>query len=188
VAADDRGASASLTRHLLALGHRRIVHLYFSGGHPTRQRRLGFVDAMTEAGLLEPDSLVEDTVGDGPERLDHAEIVRALLGRARPPTAVFAWNDVVAASVIQAASDLGLRVPADLSVVGFNDFIVAQLTSPPLTTVHQPLFEMGREAAHCLIDRIEARRAGGDEQGPTQRLLPAEIVVRGSTAPAPCDP
>lgn len=180
VAADDRGAAAALTRHLIEFGHRRIIHLAFPGGHPTRQRRLGFLDAMAAAGLLRPDSVVEDPVGDGPEELDHRDLVRALLEAPEPPTAVFAWNDVVAASVVQCAAELGVRVPGRLSVVGYNDFVIARLTSPPLTTVHQPLFEMGQEAARCLIDRIEARRAGEDPP-PIQRMLPAEIVVRGSS-------
>jgi LacI family transcriptional regulator len=182
VAADDRGAGAALTRHLIELGHRRIVHLYFAGGHPTQQRRLGFVDAMVEAGLLRDDSVVEDTVGDNPDRLDHGELVRALLDRPEPPTAIFAWNDVVAASVLQCASELGVAVPRRLSVVGFNDTIVAQLTSPPLTTMHQPLFEMGQEAANALVDQIEARRAGRDE-APIQRILPGRIIARASCAP-----
>lgn len=188
VAADDRGAAAEVVRHLCALGHRRIVHVEFVGGEPTRQRRAGFADAMAQVGLLRPDSVVEDTTGDAPDRLDHSALVRDLLGRAEPPTAIFAWNDTVAASIMQCVARLGRRVPHDLSIVGFNDFVIAQLTNPPLTTVRQPLFEMGRTAADLLIDRIERVRHGSTASEPVQRVLPARLVPRESCRPPAPDP
>ena len=85
VSADDRDSAASVVRYLLGLGHRRIVHVHFAGGHPTRQRRLGFIDAMAAAGLDAAEAVVEDTIGDLPDRLDHAPLVRDLLGRRGPP-------------------------------------------------------------------------------------------------------
>jgi LacI family transcriptional regulator len=182
VAADDHAAGASVARYLIGLGHRRIVHAYFAGGHPTRQRRAGFENAMAEAGLLRPDTAIEDTIGDMPGSLDHTPLVRELLSRDERPTAIFAWNDTVAASFVQCATTMGVRVPHDLSVVGFNDFAIAQLTSPPLTTVRQPLFDMGRTAADLLIGRIEGERQGGSVDWPAQRVLSAELVERGSTA------
>ena len=187
VAADDRGASAELTRFLLGLGHRRIVHIHFPFGHPATQRCLGFLDAMGAAGLSnEPSIVVEDRQGDDPSHVDHSDLVRSLFARRSPPTAVYAWNDTVAASVIQSAVRMGMRVPEDLSVVGFNDFTIARLTNPPLTTVREPLVEMGRRATELLIERIERARRGDPELQPVQHVLPTEIVLRESTAPPPC--
>ena len=182
VAADDRGAAVSVVNYLISLGHERIVHIHFAGGHPTHQRRLGFIEAMASAGLLRDDSIIEDTIGDSPNLLDHSPLVQTLLDRPERPTAIFAWNDTVAASIVQCVSARGVRVPEDLSIVGYNDFVHAQLTTPPLTTVRQPLFEMGRDAADLLIDRIEATRAGTESNVPIQHVLPAELVVRQSTA------
>jgi LacI family transcriptional regulator, repressor for deo operon, udp, cdd, tsx, nupC, and nupG len=183
VAADDRGAAAEVVAHLLGLGHRRIAHIALAGGQPTRQRRIGFCEALAAAGLLRPDSVVDDTVGDLPGQVDHSALVRSLLERPEPPTAVFAWNDTVAASVLQSAVRIGVRVPRDLSIVGFNDFVISQLTSPPLTTVRQPLFELGRTAADLLLDRIERARQGETPSEPVQRVLPAHLVWRESSRP-----
>ena len=184
VAADDRGASAELTRHLLALGHHRIVHIHFPFGHPATQRYLGFLDAVTAAGLADqPGSVVEDRQGDGPGQLDHSAMLREILARPEPPTAIYAWNDTVAASIIQAATRLGLRVPEQLSVAGFNDFTIAHLTNPPLTTVRQPFVEMGRTATEVLLDRIERARRGETDFELAQRVLPTRVVIRESTAP-----
>lgn len=183
VSADDRGASANLTRYLLELGHRRIVHIREPFSHPTGERHRGFLDAMADAGFATPDASVVDTQGDGPEHIEHDALVRALLARPAPPTAIFAWNDVVAASILRSAVRFGLRVPDDLSIAGYNDFPVAQLTTPPLTTVRQPLFRMGQLAVELLLQRIQHLRGGGADGALPQRVIRTEVVVRESCAP-----
>jgi len=110
-------------------------------------------------------------------------MLREILARPEPPTAIYAWNDTVAASIIQAATRLGLRVPEQLSVAGFNDFTIAHLTNPPLTTVRQPFVEMGRTATEVLLDRIERARRGETDFELAQRVLPTRVVIRESTAP-----
>jgi len=103
-----------------------------------------------------------------------------LLGLADRPTAVFAANDLMAIATIDAARDLGLRVPQDLSVVGFDDVPEAVAATPPLTTVAQPIQRMGAEAVGLLV-----RLIAGDDAARVHVRLPTRLVERGSTAPAP---
>jgi LacI family transcriptional regulator len=102
----------------------------------------------------------------------------ALLDLARPPTAVFAGSDEIALGVVEAARTRGLRVPQDLSVVGFDDTQAARMASPPLTTVRQPLREMGAVALRAAL-----RLAAGERAESRQVELATELVVRGSSAP-----
>jgi LacI family transcriptional regulator len=105
-----------------------------------------------------------------------------LLDLPQPPTSVFAGNDETAAGVVEAARARGMRVPEDLSVVGFDDTYVARLASPPLTTVRQPLREMGGVALRTAI-----RLAAGEKLDSHHVELATELVVRGSTGPPPGD-
>lgn len=165
------------TRHLLALGHRRIAVV---GGPPdmmcSRARLSGFRAAMEEARAPVCEELI--VAGD----FEHASGValgRALLDRPDRPTAIFACNDMMALGVYEAARLVGLSVPDDLSVVGYDDIPVAEWVGPPLTTIRQPLDEMGRQAAQIALDL--------DESEPTPRVdLAIDLIVRSSTAaPAP---
>ncbi|MGE0214725.1 LacI family DNA-binding transcriptional regulator [Mycolicibacterium sp.] len=164
------------TQHLLALSHRRIAYV---GGPMTaacNQARLhGYRAAMEEAGAEIADGYVrtgeflyDDGVREG----------LALLDLAEPPTAVFAGSDETALGVIEAARSRGLRVPEDLSVVGFDDTQLARLSSPPLTTIRQPLREMGAVALRTAL-----RLAGGEELDSHHVELATHLVERGSTAP-----
>ncbi|MEU4419368.1 LacI family DNA-binding transcriptional regulator [Actinoplanes sp. NPDC024001] len=192
--ADREGARAA-AQHLLDLGHRRIA-IAMNGqhgqygfitdaddlieGHASHQRRLGWFDALKPAG-------VEPVVIRHPiERTqDVRRDARALLERADRPTAVLCFSDGTAVGVLQAADDLGLRVPDDLSVVGFDDGPLAAQLHPPLTTVHQDVEEKGRVAAAALTEAIRRARTG-EPAGPVPHVrLPATLVVRGSTGPAP---
>ena len=113
-----------------------------------------------------------------PARLAALELLR----EPEPPTAILAMSDVLALGALQAAAELGVAVPGELSVVGFDDSPAASLAMPPLTTVAQPHEEKGRVAATWLLDAIKAGR------GPRSRrrlVLPTDLVVRGSTAPPP---
>ncbi len=166
------------TEHLLELGHRRIAYL---GGPPTagcNQARLqGFRGAMEAAGapvlaeyVRHSEFLYDDGLAGG----------AALLDLPEPPTAVFAGSDEVALGVIEAARGRGLRVPDDLSVVGFDDTQVARLASPQLTTVRQPLQAMGGMALRTAL-----RLAAGEKVASHHVELATELVVRGSAAAPP---
>jgi len=164
------------TQHLLGLGHRRIAYV---GGHVTatcNQARLhGFRAAMEAAGAGVPDEFVSTGHFLYQDGIDSGA---ALLDRADPPTAVFAGCDEIAAGVIEAARARGLRVPEDLSVVGFDDTQLARSVSPPLTTVRQPLREMGGVALRTAL-----RLAVGEKLDSHHVELATELVVRHSTAP-----
>jgi DNA-binding LacI/PurR family transcriptional regulator len=101
------------------------------------------------------------------------------------PTAVLAMSDALAAGVVRGAIDAGLRVPADLSVVGFDGVPLGALTEPPLTTVAQPTEHKGELAAQALLRALEPDGAEGEAADPPRTILPAELVVRGTTAPPP---
>jgi LacI family transcriptional regulator len=166
------------TQHLLGLGHRRIA---FVGGllsAACNQARMhGYRAAMEAAGAPVPDPYVRT----GHFRYEDGVALGALvLDLPEPPTAIFAASDETAAGVIEAARARGLRIPEDLSVVGFDDTQVARIASPPLTTVRQPLREMGGVALRTAL-----RLAAGEKLESHHVELATELVVRSSTAPPP---
>jgi len=121
-------------------------------------------------------------IGAAPSTLERgAETFRQLYEAGVRPTAVLAMSDALAIGVLRAARELGLGVPDDLSVVGFDDIDVAPYTDPPLTTVHQPGRRKGDAAMRILIDRLERRPTSGTQQW----SLETRLIVRGSTGPAP---
>jgi LacI family transcriptional regulator len=174
VDADNLNGAALATAHLIGLGHRRIAMIT---GRPdlqsARLREQGFRSAMASAGLAVDETLV--VAGDYHQERAVAA-ARELLHRPDRPTAVFGSNDVSAAAAISVASELGLRVPERLSVVGFDNIPEFALGEPPLTTVEQPIRQMGREAVAMLI-----RLIGGQIPERTHVTLPTRLVVRGST-------
>ena len=172
---DNALGAALAARHLLSLGHSKIAHL--SAGPSQRSvevRRDAFVQAAIEGGGAPPDVRI---IGEGFGRDDAYAAAWALLKEADRPTAIFATNDPLALQVLHAARDLGIRVPEQLSVVGFDDFPVASLLTPPLTTLRQPLERIGDDAVRLLLRQIEGRTTEN------RRLVPPELIVRGSTAP-----
>jgi LacI family transcriptional regulator len=174
-AAHTAGAHQAM-RHLLELGHRRIAAITGPAGWvATEDRRRGYHAALASAGILpEPELEVEADF----EIAGGREAARHLLDLATPPTAIFAFNDNHAIGAIQAARERDLRVPEDLSIVGFDDVEHATIVSPALTTVRQPLAEMGRTAVSLLIRLLERQRFE------TLRVeLGTRLVVRDSTAP-----
>ena len=190
---DDRAGARAAAQHLVDLGHTRIaVMTAVIGGTPgiiehpatearrmkwvSRQRLLGYLDALTPAGI-------EPVVNRQRESDDDEAYVAALglLSAEDRPTAVLCFSDVVASGVYRAAEELGLDVPRDLSVVGFDDSPLARRLRPALTTIHQDITEKGRVAAATLRTAMEHR-------DPTKRHraahveLPTDLVVRDSTA------
>jgi LacI family transcriptional regulator len=172
-AAHSSGATQA-TRHLLSLGHRRIgVIAGPEGWVATRERLRGHHAALAEAGVLPDKSLVRYSNF----RIDGGRAeAAALLGLPDPPTAVFAFNDSMAVGVMQEAAARGLRVPGDCSVVGFDDTVEATVAVPALTTVRQPLAELGRTAVSVLLRQLHNRRFE-----PLRIELETRLVPRDST-------
>lgn len=198
VAIDNAAAAREAVLHLLALGHRAVAIVVEQGpmtwpsdpGHwaelvsrflerpevyPTCVGRLvGYMQALEESGIGFDSKLACLTRYD---RSSAAADTVELLTQAEPPTAVFAADNVMTLGVVQGIKAAGLRVPDDVSLVGFDDVEWTSLVHPPLTVVRQPVREMGVVAAHALLDRI------GGAEGPAQvRALSTQLVTRLSTA------
>jgi DNA-binding LacI/PurR family transcriptional regulator len=193
---DDRGGARAAARHLVDLGHRRVLVMTAALGpgagvladpvadagttrHVCAERVLGYLDVLREAGA--------EPVVHRQLHSDEEEAVTAaldLLSGDPRPTAVLCFSDVLARGVVRAAEQLGLDVPADLSVVGFDDSPLARRLRPALTTVHQDVTEKGRQAAAALCEAIERRRDDAPERT-RHVVLPTRLVVRDSTAPPP---
>ncbi len=174
-AAHSSGATQA-TRFLLELGHRRIAVITGpEGGMATEERLRGYHAALATAGIM-PDACL---VVRSNFRVDGGlESAARLLDLPDRPSAVFAFNDSMAIGVLQAARARGLAVPGDLSVVGFDDTVEAVIAVPALTTVRQPLAEMGRMAVGLLLRLLDNRRLE-----PLRVQLATKLVVRDSTAP-----
>lgn len=170
---DDLAGAQSATSHLIELGHDRIAHL--SGPGQIGELRLeGYRSALLEAGL-DPDRYLE--TGGRSEESGYAAARRLLSGRERP-TAILAFNDVAAIGALSAADDLGLLVPQDLSIVGYDNTYLARIRHISLTSVDNGNFAVGAQAGRLLIERIATPNL-------PQRLhvVPTTLEVRGSTAP-----
>ena len=173
--AHSAGADAAI-KHLLELGHRRIAAITGPRGWVATEDRLrGYNAALAAAGILPDPALVQET---NFEIEQGRRAARHLLDLHDRPTAIFAFNDNVAIGVLQAARERGIRVPEELSVVGFDDVEAAEIVTPPLTTVRQPLAEMGRMAVSLLERLIEGQRIEG-----LHVELRTQLVVRQTTAP-----
>ncbi|MCR9136689.1 MAG: LacI family transcriptional regulator [Alphaproteobacteria bacterium] len=173
---DNRAASRTAVRHLLDLGHTRIGHIAGPVPEVLGQLRLdGFRMAMAEAGHSVPSC--HEAVGDYSIQSGR-RCCRRIFESETPPTALFVANDEMAFGAIGELRDMGLRVPQDVSVIGFDDLFVSDSFSPPLTTIRQPCIEIGRKTMTMLIDLM-----GSGRRSPQMCQMPTELVVRGSTAP-----
>jgi LacI family transcriptional regulator len=175
VESDNLTGGLLATRHLIELGHRRIG---FMAGRPdlesSRLREAGYRQALTEAGIDVDESLVR--ISDYRRESARQPAVE-LLSRPDRPTAVFAANDLSAIGTMEIAQELGLDVPGDLSVIGFDDIPEAARTTPPLSTVRQPIQQMGSAAVELLIALLEGRTPE------TMHVrLPTSLVLRSTTA------
>ncbi|MGP8251322.1 MAG: LacI family DNA-binding transcriptional regulator [Terracidiphilus sp.] len=161
-----------IVEHLIEHGHKRIAFLGLSRSLFTINARfLGYRRAMQDAGL-EPDSAF-----DCKTEPVTVQVLKKMLASAHPPTALFTSNTIVTRHALNAVARLGLNIPNDLALVGFDDFDMAEVTSPPLTVVRQPAYEMGRAATSLLFDRITR---GETPQIGNRIVLPVEIVLRNS--------
>jgi len=177
VVSDNQAGAEQALRHLIELGHRRIGLILGAFSLETiRSRWAGIVEALTQAGIpIEADLIYDEGNYLAPTGYVGAEV---LLNRPNPPTAIFAFNDLMAMGVLNYAYTHGIEIPHQLSVVGFDDITMACYAVPPLTTISQPKYELGKSAAELLL-----RRIGGEQTAPVYRILPTQLMVRASTAP-----
>jgi DNA-binding LacI/PurR family transcriptional regulator len=170
-------ASAEVTKHLIQLGHKRIAYLGDRFGYQSDTERFaGYREALERAGLpFLPELIVH---GDG-KCEGGITGVEGLMNLPKPPTAIFCYNDMTALGALRQLHLRKMRVPEDVSVVGFDDLFIASYTQPPLTTVRQPRRLMGRLAMESLLKLISG------EDSSSAIYVPAELIVRESTAPPP---
>ena len=176
-------------KHLYDLGHRRIAFMHGPAAIPDSEYRWVGIQKVAQELGLSTDALLTvhlDQTGwplkTGQHPLDPQiayDPTRALLEKNRDVTALFCFNDTAAMGAVRAIKDAGLDVPGDISVVGFDDITSAAFSTPSLTTVHQPLFEMGQKGAKLLLERIANR----EKQFPAEIEMSPELVVRESTGP-----
>ncbi len=168
---DDRLAAMELVRHLIRLGHKKIAFIAGPAGHnASTGRREGYLDALAEAGLkVNPTHIAE---GDYSLR-SGLEAARKLITADPKPTAIFAANDDMAVGAMTAVMAAGFQIPGDISIAGYDDTRLASAVWPPLTTIRQPVVEMGRRAAERLMNP--------DEDAPLEEVFDFELIVRQST-------
>lgn len=191
VAVDMEEISYASTRYLIAAGHRRIAFIstlrtevpYRDGmeldSSQISDRRDGMKRAFAEAGLALPDDLIRLNAGDS---RSIGKITRELLQRPDPATAIIASDGLIGLGVVEAIQELGLSIPADVSFLMYDDFAWTRLTSPPLTVIAQPVYDMGAAAAEALIRQIEGRNPSS-----TPPVFSAELIRRGSVAAPPAE-
>jgi LacI family transcriptional regulator len=176
VSAAHRAGALAATEHLLSLGHRRIGHISGPAGWAATTERIeGYHSALAVAGALPTSELIVEGNFEAPTGVAAANV---LLDLPDPPTAIFSANDNMAAGVLQVAHERGLTVPGDLSVVGFDDADLASILSPGLTTVRQPLAELGRTGVSLLKRMLERQRVEA-----LRVELATKLVVRETTGP-----
>jgi LacI family transcriptional regulator len=180
VIVDDLSGAKEATQHLISQGCKRIAHLE---GPPnlgiTKQRLEGYVQALNEAGYsVDKDLIVSCPQGTIEEGKAATEQLLKLPNR---PDAIFATNDPAAMGAMQAIKAAGLKIPDDVAVVGFSNWVFSGLLDPSLTSVDQPGFEMGQEAAKLLIRQIEVKSKDNEEPTPETKILKTKLIVRDSS-------
>lgn len=172
---DSQQGSKDATRHLIDLGHRRIAYLGDRFGRQSDTERFeGYRAALHEAGIRAARQYV--VRGDGKAE-GAVTAVAGLLALPQPPTAICCYNDMSAIGAMHRLRAAGLTIPGDISITGFDDLHISQFLNPPLTTVRQPMFEMGRMAMDTLIAMLSDKTPQHNIQ------VPGTLIVRGSTAP-----
>jgi DNA-binding LacI/PurR family transcriptional regulator len=184
---DNRMGILSLLDHLVGLGHRSFGFIggsfSIAGGRALgdiRERQVAFAEGLAERGIAVPPEYLRDVHNN---YSGGASAFAELMGLPNPPTAVLASTDVLAIGALRAADRLGLKVPRDVSVVGFDDLPLAEHTNPPLTTVRQPISEMAAAAVRAAIDGVVGQAA--DSATPIAECLEPTLVIRESSGPAP---
>jgi LacI family transcriptional regulator len=174
VAPDNAEGAYALTQHLIEQGNTRIAFMTRPLHGPTNNKRFeGYCRAIQEAGLSFDATLVVETALE-PDSGYHA--MRRLLDLTEVPSAVIAFNDLLAVDALRAASRRGLTVPGDVAIAGFDGLQSSLTTEPQITTVQQPLREMGQRAVHILLERVAE-----PDLPPRRETFPIQLLIRGST-------
>lgn len=176
VSIDDYQAALDATEYLIASGCSRLAH--FSGPEWTttsRNRKLGFIEAVKRAGLELNESWIIET---GFEPWRAAEVVKELFQQAAPPDGIIGVNDRVLAGATHILGEMGVKIPDDVSLIGFSDNPISSLIQPTLTTVRQPAYEMGEVSASLLIEQIDHT---GIPEVPISKVLGTRLILREST-------
>jgi len=172
---DNLTAAFEAVNYLLRLGHKYIACITGPENMPLCQYRLqGYIQALRRSGInVDNQSIIRGNFDfeSGAQALDQ------LMNLSTPPTAIFCHNDIMAIGAMYQAKKIGLRIPQDLSIVGFDDIKISQYYDPPLTTVAQPRFQIGEQAMLLLLEQLN-----GNTVQSGSRLLDSELIVRGSTA------
>jgi DNA-binding LacI/PurR family transcriptional regulator len=173
IAVDDAAGAKLATSHLISLGHRVIGHLRGPANHRASRHRLaGYRAALKEAGIPFDPTLVQ--IGGSPAQ--EGEQILPLLSHTPRPTALFCYNDMTAIGALRALKENRVRVPDDISLVGFDDIPFATFVDPPLTTVRQPMIEMGQRAMEMALTLMKDDKAQIQNQ-----VIAGELVLRAST-------
>lgn len=176
VVSDNFRGGYLVTEHLIQLGHRRVAFIDSPiTTSPIAERQRGYRSALLDHGFPVDEALIVKSEGFRIE--DGLNVTLELLSLESPPTAVFCYSDMMAFGVMRAANEAGLSVPNELSVVGFDDIPQAAYFFPPLTTVANPIFDLGRRAAELVLDLISGKTVA------QRTVLPIEVVIRQSTGP-----
>ncbi|QSE96236.1 LacI family DNA-binding transcriptional regulator [Fulvivirga lutea] len=181
VVVDDFGGSFEATEHLINQGYKRIAHLSGPKSLTISEVRLeGYKAALAKHNIPYDEKLVMRDKASEDEQ-SAKKLTEQLLSGPNPPDSLFAINDIAALGAMMAAKEKGLKIPKDFGIVGFSNWRFTSLTEPPMTTVNQPGFEMGQEAARLLIKQIEAKNDEVIE--PETVELKTNLVIRGSSVP-----
>jgi len=181
ITVDNPHGDCEATRHLIESGHRRIAYLTGRGDHSSDAgRQEGYCRALAEAGMEFDPALV--LPGDGRSR-GGERALPILMGIGDRPSAVFCYNDMTAIGLIRAAREAGLHIPGDLAVVGFDDIPFAVYACPPLTTISQPKFEMGRRAVEMVLELLSPSLTG---EPASNQVFRGQLIVRESSGRAAC--
>jgi DNA-binding LacI/PurR family transcriptional regulator len=169
---------------LIELGHTKIAYIGNSlSGRTTLDRLTGFRQEMDAAGLVVPDKFLLEVPGSGPEH--GSAVVDAFLSMTDRPTALVCYNDMLAIGVLKRLQQIGVRVPQDVSVAGFDNIIFSAYTNPPLTTFDQPKRFIGAEAARLLMELLDKPSDQGLSTQQNVKIIKGQLLARESTARPP---
>lgn len=184
VIVDDYEGAKEAVLHLIEQGYKRIAHLEAAPGLQIAvDRRRGYVDALKENNMPIKETMIIECPNGSLE--DGKKATKKLLSLTSPPDAIFANNDLLAMGAMLSIKEKGLKIPGDIALMGFSNWFFSQLLDPPLSSVDQPGFEMGQEAARLLIRQIEMKDKDQLEVQPETKILKTRLVIRESSLRKP---
>jgi len=184
VIVDDYVGAKEAVLHLIEQGYKRIAHLEAAPGLQIAvDRRRGYVDALRENNMPIKETMIIECPNGSLE--DGKKATKKLLSLASPPDAIFANNDLLAMGAMLSIKEKGLKIPGDIALMGFSNWFFSQLLDPPLSSVDQPGFEMGQEAARLLIRQIEMKDKDQFEVQPETKILKTRLIIRESSLRKP---